>query len=112
MLVSSWMMQIGPNDGCSKVQIFSRSVLSFVNANDAAKVGVSRGSTELAVAEVDATAGGRACVKQASQLPGGVGFFPFSRQKGPWVFWSVALIGVRLTRTPGAGPRRPCYRYD
>ena len=59
--VSAWMVYIGPVGGCSKIEIVSRSVHSFVNANDAAKVGMSRGSTELAVTVVQATANSLAC---------------------------------------------------
>ena len=77
MLVSAWMVHIGHNGGRSKIDLVSRSVRCLANATDAAKVGMSRGSTEHAVTAVPATARNLSCFKQAEKLLDVVGFFPF-----------------------------------
>ena len=56
MPVSAWMVHIAQNGGRSKIEIASRSFHSFANTNDAAKVGMSRGSTKQAVTVVPASA--------------------------------------------------------
>ena len=77
MPVSAWMVHIVQTGGGSKIQIASRSFHSLVNATDAAKVGMRRGSTEQAVTVVPATASSPSCFKQAEKSLVEVGFFPF-----------------------------------
>ena len=77
MHVSAWMVHIGQNGGCSKINLVSRSVRCHANATDAANVGMSRGSTEQAVTVVPATASSLSCFKQAEKSLVEVGFSPF-----------------------------------
>ena len=77
MPVSAWMVHIVRNSSRSKTEIASRSFHSFVNTNDAAKVGMRRGNIEQAVTVVPATASSLSCFKQAEKSLVEVGFFTF-----------------------------------